>query len=202
MVSKPHRQNSDFQLRYFIAGDCKTPDGAWSILYNQKIDLENKIKHCEVQKLRRDIRILEIELVLNDKLCNKIDKLKSEADMMELNASIHLWELNYEAAKQELNTVNQIMDELEPMRKYSHLPLLEATEACQQEEWKLELMTRAENFLLSQGSIPADELRFMRNHPDFIKEIAPYIELLNNHISNQSLSLAEKLTIPSITNDK
>ena len=69
-----------------------------------------------------------------------------------------------------------LMAELEPQRKYKHLPLLEATEAAQPEEWALEFKHRAENYLLSIGTIPADQLEAMRKHPDFDAVILPHIK--------------------------
>jgi hypothetical protein len=33
MNAKPHRTNSDFQLRYFLARSCHTPDGARALMY-------------------------------------------------------------------------------------------------------------------------------------------------------------------------
>ena len=67
------------------------------------------------------------------------------------------------------------MDELEPQRKYAHLPLLEAAQAAQREEWLLDFERRTENFLLSKGTIPEDHLNAMRNHPDFETNIVPFI---------------------------
>ena len=87
-----------------------------------------------------------------------------------------MWEKNLEAAKMELNTINEIMMELEPHRKYAHLPLLEANEAAQREEWLGEFKNRVENFLFSIGTIPEDQLRAMRNHPDFQTELLPHIQ--------------------------
>ncbi|MEM0174124.1 MAG: hypothetical protein QXI16_06445, partial [Sulfolobaceae archaeon] len=43
------------------------------------------------------------------------------------------------------------------------------------EEWKWELLSRAENFLLSQGMIPPDHFDTMRHHPAFKTEILPVI---------------------------
>ena len=67
------------------------------------------------------------------------------------------------------------MAELEPQRKYAHLPLLEASQAAQREEWLLEFKHRTENYLLSRGTIPEDQLQAMRSHPDFESSIVPFI---------------------------
>ena len=71
------------------------------------------------------------------------------------------------------------MAELEPQRKFKHLPMLEANEAAQREEWLGELKERAENFLLTTGTIPHDHFHHMRCHPDFEKEIAPHIRKIS-----------------------
>lgn len=190
MTAKPHRNNSDFQLRHFMAGGCHTPDGAWALMYCQKIDIENKIKHTHAQKLRRDARIMAAKEFLaknsDAPLCHRMER---EAVIMESEADAPLAELNLRAAENELATIKQIMAELEPLRKYKHLPLLEANEAAQREEWLGELKTRCENFLISQGSIPHDHLATMRSHPDFESEIVPHIRGLIERLKVTSDSL-------------
>ena len=194
MVSKPHRNNSDFQLRYFMAGSCKTPDGAWMLLYGQKIDIEVKIKHSKSQQLRRDAAIAKAESILSNPSSKSWDKLIAEADLIENKAGDESWKLNAKAAIEELATIEDLMGQLEPLCKYSHLPLLERNEAAQREEWLLELNERAENFILSQGSIPHDHLHTMRCHPDFKTKIAPHISgLLTKMQSLQSVSDGIKL---------
>ena len=42
-MTTPHRLNSDFQLRHFIAGAKHTPDAAWCALYNQLVDIDEKV---------------------------------------------------------------------------------------------------------------------------------------------------------------
>ena len=180
--SKPHRTNSKFQLQYFLTGDCCTPDGAWNLMYGQKIDIEVKIAHSDVQRLRRESKIAAAQEILDDPNSTRSQKLDAEADILEQNAGLHVWELNLQAAKMELADIEEIMEQLEPYRKYSHLPLLEATEAAQQEEWLLTLKTRAENHMIATGGIPPDELRFMRNHPQFETELVPHIQKLSSNL--------------------
>ena len=182
MNSKPHRNNSDFQLRYFLAGSCHTPDGAYILLYSQKIDMEAKVKHQSAQAMRREAKLLEIEEILNHPASTKIQKLNALADKAEIDANLPIWEMNKTAAEQELATIVKLMDELEPLRKYSHLDILEASEATQREEWLGELKHRAENFLLTQGTIPADQLETMRTHPDFETSIVPHVQQLTRNI--------------------
>ena len=176
MNSKPHRNNSDFQLRHFMAGSCYTPDGAWALLYGQKIDMEVKVEHSKAQKMKRDAKIMENETILADENAKPWEKMVAEATIIECKSAEDTWRNNHEAAIMELNTINQIMAELEPQRKFGHLPMLEANEAMQREEWLGELQGRVENFILSQGNIPHDHLNTMRCHPDFETHIVPHIK--------------------------
>ena len=184
MSSQPHRNNSDFQLRHFIAGGCHTADGAWNILYEQMLDIQIKIEHTKAQMLRRQAKIVEIEETLNDPDIKQSIKLRAEADMIEWKSGEGLSELALAGAEKELETIKTIMVELEPHRKYGHLPLLEATEAAQHDEWREEFRSRVENFLITQGTIPEDQLRAMRSHPDFETHILPHIKGVSMRLEN------------------
>jgi len=189
MNSNPHRNNSDFQLRHFLAGSCFTPDGAWMLMYGQMVDRENVINACEAQRIRREAKILDAQAVIDDPHARKTEKMRAEADIIEANAGFSTWQKNFDAAKMELATIKQIMAELEPHRKYAHLPLLEANEAAQRDEWLGEFKNRVENFLFTTGTIPEDHLRAMRNHPDFQSEILPHIKEVMVRLSNATSSI-------------
>ena len=203
MNSNPHRNNSDFQLRHFLAGSCFTPDGAWMLMYGQKIDREAVVKSCEAQKLRREAKIMEAQEIIDNPNASKADKLKAQADIIEADAHYYTWATNLEAAKMELATITKLMEELEPHRKYAHLPLLEANEAAQREEWLGEFKNRVENFLFSVGTIPEDHLRAMRNHPDFQKELLPHIIATMKKIETQrnSIELLVNHSVPFLENN-
>jgi hypothetical protein len=183
MHSAPHRNNSDFQLRHFIAGSCYTADGAWALLYNQLLDMRIKHDHTKAQLIRRKVKLLELEKRIIE-ATNEIEKLQVEADLIEFRSGEGLLELALAGSEKEIETIKILMDELEPQRKYAHLPLLEATEAAQREEWLGEFKNRVENYLLTQGTIPQDQLEAIRKHPDFEDAIVP-------HISNVMISLAK-----------
>jgi hypothetical protein len=176
MNSKPHRTNSDFQLKYFLVGSCHTADAAWTLLYGQKIDMEGKIRFAKVAELRRDAKRLAALEILSSKSTTDSARMNAEADIHEVESEKIVSDLNLKAAIDELNCINTLMAELEPHRKYAHLSLFEANEACQREEWLEELKTRAENFLVSQGAIPCDQLSTMRTHPDFETMLVPFIQ--------------------------
>lgn len=194
MNSKPHRNNCDFQLKHFMAGSCHTPDGAWALLYDQKIDIGVKIEHTKAQGLRRQAKIMAAEAVLADPASTDVQRLNAEADLFECNSVIEGWSLNLKAAENEYAYISKLMDELEPQRKYAHLPLLEANEAMQRDEWLGELQTRAENFLLTSGTIPHDHLNTMRCHPDFEAKIVPHIEAFTLKIANSNGDRTKVLT--------
>jgi len=181
MHSSPHRNNSDFQLKYFMANSCHTADTAWCLMYEQKLDIQIKLESTKARVLRRKAKRVEIDEALKSEDCVK--QLNAQADLIEWESNNGLLELAILGAEQELATIESIMAELEPQRKYAHLSVLEASQAAQREEWLLEFKQRTENYLLSKGTIPEDQLNAMRNHPDFKTELVPFIENVVQQIS-------------------
>jgi len=180
MHSSPHRNNSDFQLRYFIANNCHTADVAWCVMYEQKLDIQNKLSSTKAKLLRRKAKLIEIEQELES--TDPVKQLNAQADLIEWQSGNGLLEMAILGAEQELATITSIMDELEPQRKYADLPILEAAQAAQREEWMLEFQRRTENYLLSIGTIPEDQLNAMRSHPDFESNLVPFITETINKI--------------------
>ncbi len=187
MHSSSHRLNHDFQLRYFLAGSCHTPDAAWTLLYSQKIDMESKLKTAKAQAIDRRIKALEAENLLASS--DPIMRLQGEKIQAELEASQYIFDMNVEGAEKELETIVALMEELEPLCQYAHLPILERNEACWREEWALELIRRAENNLLAYGTIPPDQLETMRQHPDFKELIVPKILELTAKVQTQDRAI-------------
>jgi hypothetical protein len=190
MHSAPHRNNSDFQLRYFMANNCHTADTAWCLMYEQRLDIMLKLESTRARMFRREAKKAEIEDILNDASASRSAKLNAQADLMEWQSGEGLLELAVAGAEQEIATIEQIMAELEPQRKYGHLPLLEASQAAQREEWCLEFKRRCENYLISIGTIPEDQLNAMRNHPDFEEEIIPHVRQISQRIQDAQDKLA------------
>ena len=175
MHSAPHRNNSDFQLRHFIAGSCHTPDAAWNILYEQRLDIMSKREITKARLLKREAARLDLE-EQKAAIRTRQDELRYQAAKIEYDSGEGMLEMALAGADKELATIEGLMAELEPQRKYKHLPLLEATEAAQQDEWREEFKHRVENYLLSTGYIPHDQLEAMRKHPDFEGAILPHIK--------------------------
>lgn len=183
MNSKPHRTNSNFHLKHFIAGSCHTADGAWAILYEQSLDIAHKIECSRAQGIKRETKVLEAEIKLANHNTSRVDKMRAEASIIEARAAIPIWEMNHRAAEQEHAYILQLMAEIEPHRQFGHLPVLEANEAMQRGEWLGEMKTRVENFLLTAGTIPHDHLEAMRCHPDFESDIVPHIKTVTKAIA-------------------
>jgi hypothetical protein len=182
MIAKPHRLNSDFQLRYFIAGSCHTPDAAWLSLYAQKLDAQEKVISSDAQKLRRIIVQRKAEAVKRNESSTELDIMEADAQLIELSASRIIFEMNVLGVQKELEAIESMMAELEPLRKYAHLNILEATEAMQREEWLLELKSRTEDYLVTSGSIPADHMNALKMHPDFKEKLIPYVLDMNKKL--------------------
>lgn len=190
MHSSPHRNNSDFQLRHFMANNCHTADTAWCLMYEQRLDIKMKLEATRAQVLRREARRMDIEEVLNNPDATPAQKLRAEADMIEWKSGEGMLEMAIKGAEMELNTIESIMAELDSQRKYGHLPVLEASQAAQREEWLGEFKRRCENYLLSIGTIPEDHLNAMRNHPDFEQSIVPHVQQVTHRIESAQNKMA------------
>lgn len=177
MHYQTNRVNHDFQIAYFIAGSCHTPDAAYSILCDLKEDRENAInmfKASEKRELAKQLKINKLKASADPE-----EVLEGEALELEMQAMAGTVARNLAAAKAELATIEKCIEKLQPLRVYAHLPDPEAHEAAQHDEWKLELIHRAQNSLLTVGHIAPDQFSTMRMHPAFKTEILPAI----NHIS-------------------
>jgi hypothetical protein len=185
MHYKTNRLNHDFQIAYFIAGSCQTPDAAYAILCDLREDRSNAIKSFEAAQLRDQAKKIKAERMMNDP--DEAVRLEGQADIGEMLAMVETVQKNYDAALAELAFIERCMEKLQPLRRFAHLPDAQAHEAAQQEEWKLQLINTAENHLLSQGVIPADHYGTMRMHPEFSTGILPALEK-TMLLRNQSIS--------------
>jgi hypothetical protein len=98
-------------------------------MYEQRLDIMLKLESTKAKMLRREARKAEIEEILNDPNASHSAKLNAQADMIEWKSGEGLLELALAGAEQEIATIENIMEELEPNRKYGHLPVLEASQA-------------------------------------------------------------------------
>lgn len=194
MNSKNNRVNHDFQIAYFLAGSCHTPDGAYSLLRDLREDRMLAIENYRANCLRQDARRLEARAKLRS--WRRAKRLEGEADLLQLASDEVLGRRNYKAALAEVAFIDKCIERLAPLRKFASLPDPEAHEAAQREEWKLELIHRAENYLLTTGSIAPDHFATMRLHPGFKSEILPAIDEIRRLMATAKGrdKLAEKLT--------
>lgn len=186
MISKTHRQNHNFQILYFLAGSCHTADAAYALLLDLREDRERAVEAYHVQKIRDKAKRIKAEKLLAG---SESDQFEGQADLLELENNDKSGLVLYQAAIDEIAFIDKCIDELQTKRVYAHLPDAEAHQAMQSEEWRLELIHRAENYILTTGSVPMDQFEVMRMHPDFISSIYPAItKLLENVKSLTALS--------------
>ena len=182
MTIKYFRQNTNFQIAYFIAGSCHTPDAAYFALKNAHYERSQAVVLIPASELRLKAKRIEIErqLVSND----PVEQLKGQAELIHYEVDKANFDQLSASAKSEVDFIEECIRRIEPLRKYSHLSDIEAAEACQAEEWLLELQRRAENYLLTTGTIPHDHFNTMRQHPGFKNHLLPHINNLHIAIAN------------------
>lgn len=187
MHYKTNRQNHDFQILHFIVGACHTPDGAYAILCDLEEDRDNALKHHAASKIREKATRLAIQEKIRSarnglfttrarRRQNEISQCEATAELAEIEATQETTRRCYDAALAELAFIRLLKTKLEPHRRFQELSLPEAHQAAQHQEWKFELMKRAENYLLSGNGIPADHFGTMRMHPDWETVIQPHIK--------------------------
>jgi hypothetical protein len=194
MHYKTNRQNHDFQILHFIVGSCHTADGAYGILCDLEEDRSNAIKQHTASKLREKAKRLAAQQLIDSG--DEIPQLEGQADIAEIEAMAETTQRCYDAAIDELAFIQLLKARLESHRKFAHLPIREAHQAAQPEEWKFELMKRAENYLLSGGGIPADHFGTMRMHPAWEGEIQPHIKAIIASAQAAQLALQQGKPIP------
>lgn len=182
MTVKYFRQNTNFQIAYFIAGSCHTPDAAYFALKNAHYERSQAVAQIPANDLRMQAKRLEIERKLASE--DQVDQLNAKADLLQYDIDKENFDKLTSSAKSEVEFIEECLRRIEPLRKYGHLSDIEAAEACQAEEWLLELERRAENYLLTTGTIPHDHFNTMRQHPNFKTHLLPHINNIHHAIAN------------------
>jgi hypothetical protein len=191
MNSVNNRRNHDFQILYFMVGRCHTVDGAYALLCDLREERKLALGSAKAGALRRNAARLRAERKAS--ALDEVNSLEGQAELLDLKANEDVTVACIAAAEAELGFIERCMARLESHRKFSALSLPEAHEAAQREEWALELAHRAENFMITNGTIPPDEFATMRAHPDFSKKIMPVIEALS---SDEGKKLALRRELP------
>lgn len=181
MHSKTNRENHNFQILHFLVGGCHTVDGAYALLCDLLESRSDALAFSKATALRSQAKARRAALVIerND---DEIAVLDARADLAEVEATRETGERCVAAAIAEIAFIKDCMERLESHRKFKALSLPEAHEMAQREEWCGELIRRGENFLVTQGTIPADEFNTMRCHPDFDSVIYPALNLVKGDI--------------------
>lgn len=190
---KFHKQNSRFQIKHFLAGSCHTVDAAYFMLRELQEERQASINNYKVVSLKQDAKEIKAKKVFvkvfGKYLFGKGARLEAKAELIEIFNNRMSGKVLYEAAIDELNFITNSINKLQSLRKYKNKSDLEAHELIQREEWKLELIHRAENYMITSGSIPSEHLVTMRMHPEFKKEIFPEIENLMLQLSSPEKSM-------------
>lgn len=194
MIVKRNKTNNNFQLAYFIVGSCFTADAAYFALLNQRDDRQQALNASRVSEIKTRARLADIDRNLRH--TDPVKRIEAQAEKLEIELAQPLNDQLVQACQEELEFIDLCISRIKPLRKYSNLPDNEAAEACQREEFAKEFMFRIENYIMTQGSVPANELSSMRQHPDFANMLLP-------HIKHVSLTLAQpngvELLLPSAT---
>lgn len=91
---------------------------------------------------------------------------------------------NVEQARAEIAFLYECKTKLEEAIGFE--PTMDDYQGNQRSEWRLELEYRAENFLLTTGTVPADHFSTMRMHPDF-PELLEKINVLRSALQRGEL---------------
>ena len=178
MTIKYNRQNTNFQIAHFIAGNCHTADAAYFALRNLQDERQRAVDNIPVAQIRFRARRQELKQKLQSDL--EYERLRAESDLLELSIEEKYYTPLAESALAELQYITECIERIQPMRKYGHMPDIDAAEAIQAEEWGMELQRRAENYLLTSGTIPHDHFNTMRLHPAFETQLLPHIEKIHH----------------------
>lgn len=171
MNAKNGRRNTDFQLAYFLAGSCHTPDGAYALLCELRDEREEALAAGREAAMLAEADRLEQPVGIKSN--SEPLRLRLHAEQLRMEREDRQRTALMEAAGRELATINKLIDRIQPHRLFGHLPDHEAHEAAQCEEWRLELIARAQNSMLGQGVVPADLIAAMRQHPAWAGDLRP-----------------------------
>lgn len=154
-----HWMNSDFQNAYFVVASAHTYDEAYR---RAKQQLENRLLALESTDREESFHALV------QRSQQSLDLSLSERVMLDC----------YQATQHEAEFLLELIERLEPFRRYAHLPDWESHQLAQRDEWCIEFAHRIENYLMGEGRVPANELASMRQHPDWDKVLRPRFEAL------------------------
>lgn len=192
-----HWRNSKFQVVYFILGKTHTADEAYRVLCELREEREIALNNVIAADLRTQAKIFAAQQIIDNRSLgyNEADVLNARADIAEVKAYQKNGQSCIDEAQREVEFLDDLIARVQPHRQYANLPDHESHQMAQREQWRYELISRAEVFVATQGTIPADHYASMRLHPDFETEIAPRItSVLEAVRSNGLLTYTEQKT--------
>lgn len=169
-------KNSNHHILTNMVGSCNTADEAYRVLYFELEAQEHAYQTAMAGRLKTQAERIKLDAKLKSE--DQVELLLAKADEIQLKADVARVEGAIERAEQEIAFIKMVMAEIDQYRKYKDLPLLDAFQACQAEEWALELVKRAKRFLITMGTIPQDHFEAMLNHPWCDSYILPKINEL------------------------
>ncbi len=181
MAFKSYRTNTNFDILHFVGKDAYTPDGKYVLYVAQRNVLKENYTRFLIAQKRKQARIQDLKRTVEQgsyAVGTTGRAFDASLEIEELEASDENDRLNLEGGRAEIEFYDKIIAQLEPMCKYIHLGLIAQQEAVQEEEWLLEFVERARNYIQSVGHVPADQLSAMKAHPRFKESILPEIKML------------------------
>lgn len=191
-----HWRNSQFQVVYFLVGKCHTPDEAYRVLKELREERQLALANADVEDLRSNAKFASASDILCSPGSGTARRYEARAEIKEIQAFMTQTQACIDEAKRELDFLEQLIVKINPLRKYAALPDHEAHQMAQQEEWLYELMTRAENYIASQGFIPHDQFATMRLHPQWTQVIQPRVLALLSEYKEHGPAGLSKLETP------
>jgi hypothetical protein len=179
-------KHSRFYYVHFIAGGKNTPEEAHRTLNKERSVLQKELTELELERLRDHDKNKNSDataMMTND--LTMADRLK------ELLASSGEAKVGVERAiEKEIAFIDKLLKAVEKHFEHPELSPEEAYEKCQRQEALLEILTTAENMVLTMGGVPPDALKQFRLHPDFAAIIMPAVnEMMQMQRSKQGFPL-------------
>ena len=132
-------RNSSFQVLSFIIGKCHTSDEMHRKLLELREERDLAIKNAEASQLKDKAKRMrnKIEQDVAKETNDEPRLLEAQAELMEMDAFVAQGKSCFEEALRERDYIDTLLAKVEPHRKYAHLPLHEANQACQMEWFML-----------------------------------------------------------------
>jgi hypothetical protein len=201
-----HWQNSQTQIRAWIVNKAHTPWEKYRLLCNQLENRKQALSQVEASEKRRQARLAEFKYLQEHG--TEWEKLEAEAEILEAEAGRELSNSCIEAARQEVEFIELLIQELEPdleATRISGYDDQQMFQFIQEEEWARELIHRAENHYISRifGGFPAEQIDAMRSHPQFESHILPALKQMHREFMPQ-IAMANTLSsaAPQIEEEK